>query len=62
MTTGQKIRNARLAMGISQSQAAYLIGVGQTRWSDIELDKHGLTVKVLRRVAAVLGVRPADLL
>ena len=62
MTTGQKIRAARQSLGLNQTQAAQRLGVRQGRWSDIETDKNGLTIALLRRVAKVLGVNAWELI
>lgn len=62
MTTGEKIRQARKALKLNQTQAAKLIDINQSRWSAIETEKYGLSVKVLRRVAEALGVQPGNLL
>ena len=55
MTTGQKIRELRLAAKLTQDQCAIRMGVVQSRWADIESDRHDATVGMLYRVAMVLG-------
>lgn len=58
---GQVIRRYRVAAGLSQEQLAERSGLHATYLSQIETGKRNLSVQVLRRVAAGLGVPAAEL-
>lgn len=59
---GARIRAARRRAKLKQSEVAAAIGSGQSYIVDIEAGKANLTLKMLARIAAVLGVSPAALL
>lgn len=59
---GARIRAARRRAKLKQSEVAAAIGSGQSYIVDIEAGKANLTLKMLARVAAALGVSPAALL
>ncbi len=61
MTTAGKIRAARLKLGLTQVQAAERLGVAQSRWAEIESDRHSPTLRMLARVATALGVKAEEL-
>lgn len=62
MTTGDKIRQARLKRGLTQAQAAEAAGIGQSAWSQIESGRIRPTLPTLEAIAAALAVKPARLL
>lgn len=55
-TVGQRWRAARAAAGLSATQAATLVGVHKNTIHDLEKDKDGATLRMMRRVAAVYGI------
>ena len=61
MTTGQLIKSRREALSLTQAACAESLGVGQSRWADLEADRKSPTVRVLARVAKVLKCAVADL-
>ena len=62
MTIGQTIKQLRLAAGRTQADCATAAGIGQSRWADIEADRHrNPGWRTLARVADVLGVQFQDL-
>jgi len=62
MTIGERIRAARKAAGLRQSDLASRLHVGQGRISDIETGRHGMTLSTLHRIALALGCEARDLL
>lgn len=60
-TTGDKIKTARLAVGISQEKAARQLDVAHNTWSKWEQDKQQPHLDTLRRIAKLLGVPPGEL-
>jgi transcriptional regulator with XRE-family HTH domain len=56
-----RIREWRLAKGLSQRKLAALSGVHFTSFQDWERDQMQPHPKNLKRLATALGVRPADL-
>lgn len=59
---GEKIRQARENAGLSQKQLAEALGLDQSAVSNWETGKSEPTLHNLRRMADILGCRPADLL
>lgn len=59
---GEKIRRYREAAGMSQRQLAVALGIDQSAVSFWETGKSEPTLFNLRRLADVLGCKPADLL
>lgn len=57
-----RIREHRLAAGLSQQALADGIGTSKVTISDLERGKMQLTQDYMRRIAEVLGLYPADLL
>lgn len=57
-----RIRELRLAEGLSQQALADRIGVSKVTISDLELGKMKLDTNYMRRIAGALGVQAADLL
>ena len=59
---GEKIRQARENAGLSQKQLAEALGLDQSAVSKWETGKSEPVIHNLRRLADILGCRPADLL
>ena len=59
---GRRIRAARLAVGITQEQAAASSGIDHKRWQRLEQGAVNPTVRTLVRVATALGISVWDLL
>lgn len=59
---GRRIRDARLAAGLSQEEAAHRAGVGYKRWQDIERGRAGPTLRSLWRISNALGISIWDLM
>ena len=51
---GCRVKNLRIQKDIAQTELARAIGVSQTRWSNIETGKVGLTTDNLVKLAEVL--------
>ena len=62
MTIGERIKARRAKLRLTQQQCADEMGVGQSRWADIEAGRTNPTVKLLGRVAKVLRCQVRDLL
>ena len=60
--TPAEFRAARKSLGLTQTQAAAMLGYGQhSRISDIETGKHAAPATTVRLLRAYLdGYRPAD--
>lgn len=56
------VRKLRTAKGISQERLANDAGIARAYMSEVERATKAVTVDVLDKLAAVLGVAPADLL
>jgi transcriptional regulator with XRE-family HTH domain len=61
-TIGARIRVARLRAGLTQERLAERVGVEPTTVYRFESGRRGVTLPMLLRIAAVLNVRPAELL
>jgi transcriptional regulator with XRE-family HTH domain len=59
---GRNLRQYREKVGVSQEELAYRAGIDRTYVSGIERGIRNPTVLVLQGLAAVLKVRPAELL
>ena len=62
MTIGEKIRNAREDMDLSQSDMAKLIPMNQSNYSKIERDVQEPNMEQLRRICQILKLDPRYLL
>ena len=62
MTVGERIRDRRIELGITQAAAADRAGWLQGRWSDLEHDRTSPTVRTLEIVARVLRCTSSDLM
>lgn len=59
----QKIRRVRTRLKLSQAAAAERAGMGSRQaWSSVESGRENISLERLARIAAVLCVRPKDLL
>ena len=54
------LRAARLARGVSQEQAARIIGRTQSHFGKIERGQQGITLPDALSLAAVLKIEPAE--
>ena len=62
MKIGQKIKNAREDMDMSQSDVAGLIPMNQSNYSKIERDIQEPSIEQLRRICQILHLDPNYLL
>ena len=62
MTIGEKIRNAREDMDLSQRDMANLIPMNQSNYSKIERDVQEPNLEQLRRICQILNLDPRYLL
>ena len=63
MTIGQRIKNRRLALGLTQEELAKLVGCKhRASICEIERKKKGMTVSRLMRFAEALECSPAYLM
>ncbi|MBI3307431.1 MAG: helix-turn-helix domain-containing protein [Candidatus Omnitrophica bacterium] len=60
LPVGHQIYLERLRKGLTQAGLASACGIAQPNLSNIEKGKQDLTVSTLVRIAAALGVRPAE--
>lgn len=59
---GRVLREIRSQRGISQEALALAAGSGRTFISQLERGERGASLKTLFRLAAELGVRPAEIM
>ena len=59
---GARIRQVRLAKGLTLRQASRLCGIPPSTLSNIESKDHAISVQNLMRIAAAFGLSPAALL
>lgn len=59
---GERIRDARVRLGLTQEALGDLVGIGRTSITNIERGQQRLPVHLLISVAVALGQRPADLI
>ncbi|MGE5444570.1 MAG: helix-turn-helix transcriptional regulator [Ignavibacteriales bacterium] len=62
MRTGEKIKKAREARGLTQEQLAKLLDKKQPYIARLESGKYNPRLDILRKIAKVLGVEPKDLI
>lgn len=62
MNIGEKIRNAREDMDLSQRDMANLIPMNQSNYSKIERDIQEPSIEQLRRICQILNLDPRYLL
>lgn len=62
MNIGEKIRNAREDMDLSQRDMANLIPMNQSNYSKIERDVQEPNLEQLRRICQILNIDPRYLL
>ncbi|MBE6555914.1 MAG: helix-turn-helix transcriptional regulator [Ruminococcaceae bacterium] len=62
MNIGEKIRNAREDMDLSQREMANLIPMNQSNYSKIERDVQEPNLEQLRRICQILNLDPRYLL
>ena len=62
MNIGEKIRNAREDMNLSQRDMATLIPMNQSNYSKIERDVQEPSMEQLRRICQILNLDPRYLL
>ena len=62
MNIGEKIRNAREDMDLSQRDMANLIPMNQSNYSKIERDVQEPNIEQLRRICQILNLDPGYLL
>ena len=62
MTFGEKIRNAREDLDMSQTDMANLIPMNQSNYSKIERDVQEPNLEQLRRICQILNLDPGYLL
>ena len=62
MNVGEKIRNAREDMDLSQRDMANLIPMNQSNYSKIERDVQEPNLEQLRRICQILNLDPCYLL
>ena len=62
MKIGEKIRNAREDMDLSQEEVAQLIPMNQSGYSKIERDVQEPNLEQLRRICQILNLDPSYLL
>lgn len=58
---GNEVRAARLSMGISQEELAFLCGLHRTYISDIERGTRNVSLENIEKIARALNVPPKDL-
>jgi transcriptional regulator with XRE-family HTH domain len=59
---GKRIRQKRVALGLTQAELAEKAGVDATYASQLERATRGMSLEILDRVATVLKARPGALL
>lgn len=62
MSVGNRIRNARRSLGMSQPALAKKANVGQSTISDLENDKKSTSAENMQSIATALGTNPQYLL
>jgi len=61
-TVGANIRRLRIKRGMSQESLALAVNIQRGYLSQLERGTRNMTLLVLQEIAAVLGVKPAELL
>lgn len=62
ITYGQKLKNARLALGLTQEKVAEYLGLAPRYVSDIERDKTKGSIDTLVKLCNIYTITPNDLL
>ena len=62
MQVGAKIRKIRELQGLKQEAMASQLGIHQTTYSRLENEKNKITIETLKKIAAIFGVGPMDIL
>lgn len=62
MTEAQRLRQVRKALGISQQQIAYTLGLKQGSYSDVERGKASISASLMKRLMECYRVNPTFLL
>lgn len=62
MTLGEKIRNERTKLNISQQEIAGYLGLTQRAYSKIENDEVGIKIDRLEEIAKILNKEASELL
>lgn len=58
---GKRIKELRKARGLDQLQAANIIGVSRSQWSNLENGKRNLNIQQIKQIADYFGVSLATL-
>lgn len=58
---GRRVRRRRHALGLSQLAFSDVVGLHFTYISDVELGRRNVTLETILRLAAALGIDPAEL-
>lgn len=61
MTTGEKVKQLRESLNLSQNELAFRAGISHTHVRALEMNGHAPTVRLVKALAAALGV-PASVL
>ena len=61
LTTAENIKNRRIALKLTQTEAARRMGVVQSRWAQLESEVNSPTVATLHRAAKVLECKASEL-
>ena len=59
---GDRVRKARLALGLSQEKFAFDCGLDRTYISSVERGKRNVSLINIYRIAEALGISPSELL
>jgi len=60
-TFGERVKNRRTVLGLTQADLAEKIGIHRPDLSDIENGKHSPTLETVEKIAKALGVPPSCL-
>lgn len=58
----QRLRKLRLALGLSQEQAAKQLGIDRVQWGYLELGQQSIPAERLVDVCRIVNTTPAELL
>ena len=61
MTTGQRIKAARMKAGLTQKELGAKLGVSESFIAQYETDKRNPKIETLEKIACALGVHPGEL-
>ncbi|MDQ0287725.1 transcriptional regulator with XRE-family HTH domain [Desulfofundulus luciae] len=62
VAVGMRIKEIRLALGMSQEELAFKSGLHRTYISSIERGERNISIINIQKISRALGVRPKDLL